>query len=443
MRYSDLAVKGLKYFRQHGLRAFSRKVFQHIKPIASGEHPSIYVVNHIRHMIAPLNLQISEGALERVNTLISMIDFRYFFGGYIGMFNLAKSLAREGFKVRMIIVEECKYEPEVWGEEIKKYEGLEDFFDLVEVVYAYSRTEPIEASRRDIFLATSWWTAHVANYARKYLNSEGFLYFSQEYEPAFYRMGTCSALALESYTFPHYAIFSTEILREYFRQNRLGVFRESQQRGDENSVAIENAILQFAVDRGRMMERVKRKVLFYARPEEHASRNMFELGIIAISNVIGGGYFDRDRWEFYGIGSVEDVEKMVTLCDNIYMRLLPKMSLNEYRDLLPEFDIGVSLMLSPHPSIVPLEMAAAGMLVVTNTFANKTAVCLKGISANIIPAEPTTGGIERALIEAIEHCEDYDLRMAGSRVHWSQSWNDTFHGEIMDRIKRFIDNIKK
>ena len=412
-------------------------------PMVSGEHPSIYVVNHIRHMIAPLNLEISEGAFERVNTLISMIDFRYFFGGYIGMFNLAKSLAREGLKVRMIIVEECKYEPEVWRQEIKKYEGLEDFFDLAEVIYAYSRSEPIEVSRRDIFLATSWWTAHVANYARKYLNSEGFLYFSQEYEPAFYRMGTCSALALESYTFPHYAIFSTEILRGYFRQNRLGVFRESQQRGDEDSVAIENAILQFAVDRGRMSSRGKRKVLFYARPEEHASRNMFELGIIAISNVIGGGYFDTDRWEFYGIGSVEDVEKRVMLYDNIYMRLLPKMSLNEYRDLLPEFDIGVSLMLSPHPSIVPLEMAAAGMLVVTNTFANKTAGCLKGISANIIPAEPTAGGIEKALIEAIEQYEDYNLRMDGSHVSWSQSWDETFRGEIMDKIKGFISEIKR
>jgi hypothetical protein len=407
-------------------------------PIVSGEHPSIYVVNHIRHMIAPLNLWVSEGTKERVNVLISIIDFRYFFGGYIGMFNLAKSLVRAGFQVRMIIVEECKYEPDIWRQEIKKYEGLEDFFDLAEVVYAYSRAEPIEVSRRDVFLATSWWTAHVANYAREYLNTERFLYFSQEYEPAFYRMGTCSALALESYTFPHYAIFSTEILREYFRQNRLGVFREDTQRGDEDSVSIENAILQFLVDKGKMQGRDKRKVLFYARPEEHASRNMFELGIMAISNVIGGGYFDTDRWEFYGIGSIEEVEKRVTLYDDIFMRLLPKMSLNEYRDLLPEFDIGVSLMLSPHPSIVPLEMAAAGMLVVTNTFANKTAGCLKAISANIIPAEPTAGEIEKALIEAIERCEDYDLRMEGSRVHWSQRWEDTFRGEIMDKIKRFI-----
>jgi hypothetical protein len=392
-------------------------------------------------MIAPLNLEVSDKAVERVNTLISIVDFKYFFGGYIGMFNLARSLAREGFKVRMIIVEECKYELDVWRQEIKKYEGLEDFFDLVEVIYAFSRSKPIEVSKRDVFLATSWWTAHVANYARKYLNSKRFLYFSQEYEPSFYRMGTCSALALESYTFPHYAIFSTEILREYFRQNRLGVFKDSEQSGDDCSVAIENAILKFDINRDRMRGREKHKFLFYARPEEHASRNMFELGIIAISNVIWSGYFDTNRWEFYGIGSVEDVEKKITLYDNIYMRLLPKMSLNEYKDLLPEFDIGLSLMLSPHPSIVPLEMAAAGMLVVTNTFANKTAECLKGISTNIIPAEPTIGGIEKALIAAIENCEDYDLRIKGANVNWSQSWVDTFNSKTIQKIKIFIYKI--
>jgi len=48
------------------------------------------------------------------------------------------------------------------------------------------------------------------------------------------------------------------------------------------------------------------------------------------------------------IGSVEDVEKKITLYENIYLRLLPKMSLNEYKDLLPEIDIGLSLMLSSH-----------------------------------------------------------------------------------------------
>lgn len=281
----------------------------------------------------------------------------------------------------------------------------------------------------------------MANAAREHLNAKRFLYFTQEYEPAFYRIGTCSALALESYTFPHYAIFSTEILREYFRRNGLGVFREGRQSGDENSLSIENAILRFEIDKERMMNQGKKKFLFYARPEEHAARNMFELGVMALSNVIKGGSFDTSRWEFYGIGSVEAVEKKITLDDHIYMRLMPKMSLNEYKDFLPEFDIGLSLMLSPHPSIVPLEMAAAGMLVVTNTFANKTAECLREISANIISAEPTVEGIEDAIVMAIKNVNDYDRRIKGARVNWSQNWKDTFDEGKITKIKKFINNI--
>ena len=45
-------------------------------------------------------------------------------------------------------------------------------------------------------------------------------------------------------------------------------------------------------------------------------------------------------------------------------------------------------MYTPHPSLVPLEMASAGMLTVTNTFENKTAEALAAISPNLIAAEP-------------------------------------------------------
>jgi hypothetical protein len=249
-------------------------------------------------------------------------------------------------------------------------------------------------------------------------------------------------MALESYGFPHYAIFSTEILRDYFRQNGLGVYREGEDVGDRNSLAIENALLRFEVDAARMRVRGgKKRFLYYARPEEHAARNMFELGVMALSRVIRDGYMDGGEWEFYGIGSVEAVDRRVTLGEGAYMRLMPKMSLNEYRDFLPGFDVGMSLMLSPHPSIVPLEMAAAGMWVVTNTFANKTAESLRRISGNMIAVEPTVEGLERGLVEAVAKVGDYEGRERGARVNWSQDWKDTFNREKREKIKRFVREI--
>ena len=401
------------------------------------EHPHIGVVNFIRQKIAPLHLKVSTKARIRVNILISIVNFKYLFGGYLGVFNLARILGKEGYNVRLVIVDECIFEPEAWKREIKRYEDIDDLFDIVETFYAFDRAEALEISENDVFVATSWWTAHIANYAIKFLNSKKILYMIQEYEPIFYPMGAFAALAMESYNFPHYAIISTGILKEYFSRNKLGVFKDGQHIGEQSAVSFENAILKFKIDKLCMKNRKTKRFVFYARPEEHNVRNLFELGIIALSNIIKGGHLDTSSWEFYGIGT-HDGNKKITLDDNVFMSLLPKVSLDEYKNLLPEFDMGLSLMLSPHPSIVPLEMAAAGMFAVTNTFANKTAEVLRAISTNIIPSEPTIEGIERSLITALENIDDYDSRVKGANVTWSQNWGDTFNGQFMEKINRFI-----
>ena len=48
-----------------------------------------------------------------------------------------------------------------------------------------------------------------------------------------------------------------------------------------------------------------------------------------------------------------------------------KASLEDYADYLSRALIGVSLMISPHPSYPPLEMAEAGLATITNGFAGK------------------------------------------------------------------------
>jgi hypothetical protein len=50
---------------------------------------------------------------------------------------------------------------------------------------------------------------------------------------------------------------------------------------------------------------------------------------------------------------------------------LGKMPLEDYADLLNRSGIGVALMISPHPSFPPLEMASAGMVTITNNHESK------------------------------------------------------------------------
>ena len=100
-------------------------------------------------------------------------------------------------------------------------------------------------------------------------------------------MGSYAALAAESYRFPHTALFSTELLRDYFRRHALGVYAAGEAAGDAASAAFENAIT--AIDPPAAAElagRRPRRLLFYARPEPHAARNMFELGVLALSRAL-------------------------------------------------------------------------------------------------------------------------------------------------------------
>jgi hypothetical protein len=48
-----------------------------------------------------------------------------------------------------------------------------------------------------------------------------------------------------------------------------------------------------------------------------------------------------------------------------------KLTIEEYAKTLEQTYAGVSLMVSPHPSYPPLEMAVFGVKVITNTYANK------------------------------------------------------------------------
>jgi len=105
---------------------------------------------------------------------------------------------------------------------------------------------------------------------------------------------------------------------------------------------------------------------------------------------------------------------------------------------MPSFDVGLSLMLTPHPSLVPIEMASAGMWTVTNTYANKTAAELRAISSNLIGVEPTVIAICDGLVEAMARVHEVDNRLAGAQVAWPADWDQAFPNETMQKIRSML-----
>ena len=397
--------------------------------------PVIAAVGEVAAKVAPLELAISDDAPPRVNLLIPTIDLAHFFGGYIGKLNLATRLAARGMRVRVVTVDPVGPLPSSWQRRVEGYSGLDGLFERVEVVFG-RESKGIEVSRSDRFVATTWWTAHIAHHAVRRLGGERFLYLIQEYEPFTFPMGTYAALAEGSYRFPHTALFSTELLRDWFRRRGIGVYADGATAGDACSAAFENAITAVEPPTAEELAgRRTRRLLFYARPEPHAARNMFELGMLALEQAVLDGTLAD--WELYGIGTV-NTQKRLTLGHATSLELVPRHEQGAYAEFLRAHDVGLSLMYTPHPSLVPIEMAAAGMFAVTNSFENKTPEAMAEISTNLVTVEPTLEGLVAGLKRATGGSDDFEARARGARVHWSRDWRDSFDDRLMTRVEELL-----
>ena len=297
--------------------------------------------------LAPLPLTANATAEPRVNMLVPTVDLEHFFGAYIGKFNLARRLAEHGLRVRIVAVDPTQL-PDDWRDQLSGYEGLGSLLDKVEVEFALQRDLlRLDVSPRDCFMATTSWTAHLAHRATQDVGRERFLFVIQEYDPLTFPVGTMGAIARQAYTYPHFAVFSTEFLREYFRDHGLGVFAAGREAGDRASTSFQNAITAVDPPSEAEMRKQANSLLFYARPEPHAERNLFELGVMALAEAIDDGCFPGS-WRYSGIGALR--HGSVGITDRTSMELLPRLSQNAYRSLLREHSIGLSLMDTPTPA---------------------------------------------------------------------------------------------
>ncbi len=391
-------------------------------------------IRSVEEKVRPLDLAIGDGP-ARVNLLLPAIDLDHLFGGYIGKFNLARRLAERGHRVRLVTVDPGAPLPPDWRSRVEAYAGLEGLFDRVEVAFARGAA-PLPVTREDRWIATTWWTAHIADEAARATGAPGFLYLIQEYEPFTFPMGTWAALAEASYRFEHRALFSTALLRDWFRAERVGVYAAGAAAGDEGSAVFSNAITAVSAPPAAELDaRRVRRLLFYARPEAHAARNLFELGALAIKRAAESGALRG--WELRGVGTTA-LGRSLSLGGGATLELLQRSAQGDWATLLPGHDVGLALMHTPHPSLVPIEMASAGLLTVTTAFPPKTPEAMAAISANIVAAEPTVAGVADALIAAAAGAADGARRVAGSAVAWPRDWDSAFGDDLMARVERLL-----
>ena len=360
-------------------------------------------------------VEIEDNQPVRVNVLVPAFSIESISAGFFGVFNFSLFLERIGFRVRLVLFDTFPYFEDSFRQNLKGYPDFHDLFDRCEVAYIGDRTKPLTISAFDSVVATVWYSAY---FARKIsdLTRRPFLYLIQDYEAAFYPNSSSQVLARQTYDFDYHGLVSTRPLHDFFLDNVPG-FAEKRTIWFNNAAAVNNKRL------GERANSSRKTFVFYSRPA--VNRNMFELSALAVIEAISRGVFSPlDNWEFLGMG-LGDVE--IDAGSGVRIKQVRRMSLAEYRGFLPRIDVALSLMASPHPSIVPFDIAGSGGMVVTNSFEAKTPAYFAEISDRIICTEANLEALVEGLNVAVNRADE--LASSGgavSPINYPTRWEDVW-----------------
>ena len=381
----------------------------------------------------PMNIEVDRdlGRHPAVSIMLPGLNRRYATGGPNTAYILGCLLAAQGLSVNFISLDapaDTDLAPlklhlkQISGIDVEQYD--------VRFLDAHNREMPFKIGYNDVLIATAWWTAHPASAAAGLLRNKEIYYLIQDYESLFYGLSTTHALARESYSLAHRPICNTSLLLDQLFDDEVGLYadREFVKRALSFDPSIDRK--HFYVEPRRAD--APRKLLFYTRPTM-AERNLFGLGLAALRAAISAGVFDGSRWEFIAMG--EDIDA-IELGRGYELKPSPWLDFESYGKLMRSADILLSLMMSPHPSYPPLEMAACRGVAVTTTYGVKTVARLQELSENIIGVEPTIESLVEALVRARMRIEAQD-DCAARPLQLPSSWPDALSRVIPQLVDQF------
>lgn len=355
--------------------------------------PSLFKIEDLQTIIS----HHSEGDECCYNLVVPTLRKSNVFGGILTAIKIFSLLLKHcGYRGRVVVLG-CneKYTS-------KRTYQIENFYNdksaYNQLLYMSDTNDEIAVKKNDIFIFTSWITAYsfmpVINWQIRHYNliHRKAIYLIQDYEPGFRAWSSEYILAESTYKTDAdkiIALYNSKELYEYFQVRKYGFFRELYFSPVLNEKLRAHLIDKMGVDR-------KKQILIYGRPNSY--RNAFEIikGALALWSQ---NYKDAKDWKIISLGAFFE---NIKLSNNI-IEVRGKVSLEEYGNIMLSSYIGISLMISPHPSYPPLEMSTFGVRTITNTFENKD---LSYFNKNIISIN-NCSPVEIAFqLEKI--CNEYD-----------------------------------
>jgi O-antigen biosynthesis protein len=351
-------------------------------------------VQHVRGMGVP-----------RINLVLPVLSEKNSFGGVATALRFFDAVRVHFSKARIIVTQEYRFEfePARWkGWTIDG--GSNGVTAKASISFLGGSRESVSVSDDDFFIATHWTTAYQVKAWRARQQRaidaahKPFVYLIQDFEPGFYAWSSEYLLADSTYRPAKdiLAVFNTSLLAEYFRTRGYTFANQC-----VFSPKINPYLASILNERAIFTK--KRLILVYGRPS--SDRNAFALLLAGLSGW-ASSYQRAGEWTVLSVG---ESHPDVRLSTSIKLQSIGKLSLQQYAQYLIDAAIGVSLMVSPHPSYPPLEMAAFGAVVITNEFENKN---LSSLMKNIISLrEVTPENIAETLAEqcdrAVSSCATF------------------------------------
>lgn len=364
---------------------------------------------------------------RRLNILVPSVDVKHVFGGIATALKFYDQLCTYMNIERRIIVTDSMVDPYSMVE-LTNYEIVEAMEDsdkprqIVCMSDRYGKTLPVR--NNDIFMTTAWWTTYIIKdvvewQSEHYQNNmKPVVYFIQDYEPGFYPWSSRYLMADSTYRseLPMIAIFNSKLLYDFFKSN--GYKFEQEYYFDP----VLNERLKEVLERKKGTVKRKKQIMLYGRPS--TQRNAFEL-IVESLQKWSRLQEDAKEWRIISAGEMfEDIQ----LENGIRIESVGKMSLEDYATMMLETKAAISLMVSPHPSYPPLEMATFGIKVITNAYGSKD---LTSFSQNIISLKDcSSANIAKTLMNICQNEEDGVIDNNSDYYNGKDGWD-----EIISAIK--------
>lgn len=284
------------------------------------------------------NIYNSEG----INWFIPSFDHP--FGGIYTILRTANYLENKSFNNKFIIYDNPKFSLDSKIQIIQKHFpeiGKNEKFYILK-----NGLEDVPDS--NVSISTLWTSCY---YLIRLENCNHKVYFIQDFEPGFYNAGSLYGLAELTYFMPFHRIINTQGLFEYINHNY-------PINNNQKSIFFNPGVdKKYTPKIKKISEELPIKILFYARPS--TGRNAFALGIKFLEklNSIYGA-----RIEIHLAG--ENINKNLGVPKYMIQDgIVPYQNLPAYYS---QFSFGLCFMFSKHTSYLPLELMAAGAIVITN-----------------------------------------------------------------------------